>query len=162
MARKETIMKKLLVFSAAAVTLAFAVAGEASAQRGFRGGAGIGGGAIRSAAIASPGIRSVGAASIGRPGLGVIGRPGLGVVGRPGLGVVGRPGVGVVGRPWVGRPGWGVAGWRWRRWGFPVAAGVAALGAGYYGGYGYYDDCLVWNGYGWVNVCYQPNYNPYW
>ena len=154
-------MKRLLVVGAASLILAFAIGDEASAQRGFRGGVGIGGGAIRSAAIASPGIRSVGVAGIGRPGFGVVGRPGLGVVGRPGLGVVGRPGLGVVGRPWVGRPGWGVAGWRWRRWGFPVAAGVAALGVGYYGGYGYYDDCLIWNGYAWVNICYQPYYSPY-
>jgi hypothetical protein len=39
--------------------------------------------------------------------------------------------------------GWG--------WGFPLAAGLA------YGSYGY-DSCLQWDGYNWINVCYDPYY----
>jgi hypothetical protein len=27
--------------------------------------------------------------------------------------------------------------------------------------YGYYDSCTTWNGYAWVNVCYQPSYYGY-
>jgi hypothetical protein len=60
-----------------------------------------------------------------------------------------------VGRRWVGaRPGVGYGNrWYRNRWGYPVAG--AAVGLGYYGGYSYYDDCLAWDGYGWVNVCYS-------
>jgi hypothetical protein len=35
-----------------------------------------------------------------------------------------------------------------RRRGFPIAAGLG------FGGWGYYDSCIVWTGYNWVNVCY--------
>src|SRR6266511_3176341 len=47
--------------------------------------------------------------------------------------------------------------WRisWRRgWGWPLAA---AAGLGYYGysSYGSYNDCLAWDGYRYVNVCYS-------
>jgi hypothetical protein len=69
-------------------------------------------------------------------------RPGWGWAGRPGW----RPGVRWAGRPW--RPGWG---WGW---GFPIAAGIIASGA--WGGY--YDQCYVWDGWQWVNVCYQSEY----
>ena len=35
-----------------------------------------------------------------------------------------------------------------RRRGFPIAAGLG------FGGWGYYNSCIVWTGYNWVNVCY--------
>jgi hypothetical protein len=35
-----------------------------------------------------------------------------------------------------------------RRRGFPIAAGFGL------GGWGYYDSCIVWTGYNWVNICY--------
>jgi hypothetical protein len=60
------------------------------------------------------------------------------------------------------RPGWGVrTGWGWRRgWGWPIAAGLAIGGLGYYGypdfGYSNSNQCLAWNGWRWVNICYQP------
>jgi hypothetical protein len=41
------------------------------------------------------------------------------------------------------RRGWG--------WGFPLAAGLA---------YASYDSCIQWDGYNWINVCYDPYY--YW
>lgn len=163
--REAVMMKQLLLIGAASLMLASLIPDTASAQRGMRvgGPVGIGGGAVRGVGIGGGPIRTaaIGGVGIGRPGLGVVGRPGIGAgigpgVGwRPGLGV-GRPGWGVGG--W--RPGWGVAGWRpgWRGWGwgYPVAAGLLAAGAlGY--GYGYgYDQCLAWNGYTWVNICYQP------
>ena len=50
--------------------------------------------------------------------------------------------------PVIGR-GVRVAGFRRSR-GFPFAAG---LGFGF-GGWDYYDSCIVWTGYNWVNVCY--------
>jgi hypothetical protein len=37
---------------------------------------------------------------------------------------------------------------RFRHRGFPIAAGLG------FGGWGYYDSCVVWTGYNWVNVCY--------
>ena len=40
-----------------------------------------------------------------------------------------------------------VAGFHRHR-GFPIAAGLG------FGGWGYYDSCIVWTGYNWVNVCY--------
>ena len=40
-----------------------------------------------------------------------------------------------------------VAGFRRHR-GFPIAAGLG------FGGWGYYNSCIVWTGYNWVNVCY--------
>ena len=51
------------------------------------------------------------------------------------------------------RPGWGYR----RGWGWPIGAGIIAAGAL---GYGYpyyagYDGCVVWDGYQYVNVCYQ-------
>jgi len=52
-------------------------------------------------------------------------------------------------RVWVGRPGWRR---NWWGWGWPIAAGVAV------GAYGYGDACLRWDGYQWINVCYQPYY----
>ena len=165
-------MKQLLLIGAASLMWVSLLPDTASAQRGMRvgGGVGIGGGGVRGVAIGGgfrgPGIgggafrtAAIGNVGIGRPGLGVVGRPeiGPGVGWRPGWGVAGRPGWGAAG--W--RPGWGVAGWRpgWRGgWGYPVAAGLLAAGAlGYGYGYGYgYDQCLAWNGYGWVNICYQP------
>ncbi|MET3839038.1 hypothetical protein ABIE49_001116 [Bradyrhizobium sp. OAE829] len=74
------------------------------------------------------------------------------IAGRPGWGVAGRPGWG--GR-WAGyRPGWGR--WGWGGWGGPVAAGIVAAGAwGYPYGYSGYHSCVVWDGYQYVNVCYE-------
>lgn len=78
---------------------------------------------------------------------------------------------------WGARPGWGWGGgWGWR---WPLAAGVAIGSLGYYSSpyysyadnpyysdpyyssypyysYASYDSCAAWNGYQWVNVCYQP------
>jgi len=56
------------------------------------------------------------------------------------------------GRPWVGR-------WGWRnRWRYPLIATGVGLGYGLYSynAYPYYDRCVVWNGWRWVNVCYGP------
>ena len=73
-------MKRLLVFAAVTLLLASALPDEASARRGFGGGAGmrIGGGAFHGG-----GLR-VGGAGFRAAGLGHVGRPGWGVVGRPG------------------------------------------------------------------------------
>jgi hypothetical protein len=80
---------------------------------------------------------------------------------------------------WAGRPiGWGGAGWAGRRvawggrgygpyrgygyrrgWGWPLAAGLGIAAAATT--YGYSDSCTTWNGYAWVNVCYQPSYYGY-
>jgi hypothetical protein len=35
-----------------------------------------------------------------------------------------------------------------RHRGFPIAAGLG------FGGWSYYDSCIIWTGYNWVNVCY--------
>jgi hypothetical protein len=48
----------------------------------------------------------------------------------------------------IARPGWG-------GWGWPIAAGVAAGVAANTWDYGY-DQCSFWNGFAWVNACYQP------
>jgi hypothetical protein len=57
-------------------------------------------------------------------------------------------GVRVGGGGWGYRRGWG--GWGW---GLPVAAGLGlAATAGYYG------SCWRWDGFQYVNVCYQPSY----
>ena len=79
-----------------------------------------------------------------------------------------RGGVGIARGGYAVRGGWAGWGGRGLRWGFPVAAGLAAAGAwGYYGGYpaygyssdGYSDPCTVWNGYQWVSVCRPYDYN---
>src|SRR5882672_7830699 len=145
-------MKRFLVSAAVTLLLASAWSDGASAQRhGFGGGARLAG---------RPGWGAV-----GRPGWGIAGGPGWGIAGRPGWGIGGRPGWGqgwgVAGRPGWGRPGWAHAGWgrRWG-WGFPLAVGV---GLGYYGyASSDYSDCLSWDGYRWVNVCYQPYPYAYW
>ena len=66
------------------------------------------------------------------------------MVGRSAM--VGRPGF--VGRPFVRRGFVGHRRFAWG-WGVPVGIGLAA-------GYGY--SCLRWNGWAWVNVCYDPYY----
>ena len=138
--------------------LAF-TAESADAQRGRGGGgggarmSGLGGARV---GMAGPGFRG---AAIRGPGVGVY--RGVG----PGIRTAGiRSGyVGAVGSRWAGvRPGvwhgnrWHGNRWRGWGWGFPVAA--AAVGLGYYAGNSYYNDCIAWDGYQWVNVCYSGGY----
>lgn len=159
-------MKRLLLVCVAALALTSVLAVEAYAQRGGRGGGamaigggGVGrgvamGGAGRGIAVGGP-ARGIGVGGLGR-GIAVGGvAPGYAI-----RGGAGRPGLGV-----AGRPGWGVSAWRpgLRRWGFPVAAGIALAGGwGYYNNYPYYDRCLAWDGWRWVNICYQPYPYGYW
>jgi len=127
--------------------------GGGFAGGGFRGG-GFAGGGFRGGGFAASGFRGGGfrtAGIVGRPGWGaagaIAGRPGWG---RPGWGIAGGPGWGRWNGRWAGhRPGWG---WRW-----PVAAGIVAAGAwGYpYDSYAGYDNCVIWDGYQYVNSCYQ-------
>ena len=153
-------MKRFLVSAAVTLLLASAWSDGASAQRhGFGGGARLGGGGFHGGGMRIGGGAFRGGAwgLAGRPGWGAVGRAGWGIGGGPGW----RPGWGVAGRPGWGRPGWAHAGWgrRWG-WGFPLAVGV---GLGYYGyASSYYSDCLSWDGYRWVNVCYQPYPYSYW
>jgi hypothetical protein len=129
-------MRKFLMLGASAVLFASLVVDEASAQRGH----GVRGGpAFRGAAI-SPGFRGarVGPAYVGRAGWG-----GPGYVGRR----VAWGGYGPYRRYGYGPYRYG--------WGWPVAAGLTIAAAGYYG------SCLRWNGWDWVNVCYEPNYAYY-
>jgi hypothetical protein len=122
-------MKRLLLVGAAALALTSLLVVEASAQRGGRGGGVYMGGGGRAVAIGG-GFRGP---SVGR---------------------------GFVGGRYIARGGYVARGWRpgWRV-GFPVVAGIAAVGAygygGYYG-YPYYDSCMRWNGWRWVNICYAP------
>jgi hypothetical protein len=127
----EVMMRRLFVLGASALLFASLVPDDASAQRGR----GIGMGGVR---------------------VGAIGRPAIGGIGRVGIGGPGR----WAGAGWVGRRvAWG--GWRpgLRRawWGFPVAAGLGFAAASTYA----YDSCLAWDGWQWVNVCYQPSYGYY-
>jgi hypothetical protein len=182
-------MKLLFVVGAATLMLVSLLPDVASAQRGMRGGGGVGAAAIggggRGVAVGGGGFR---AANIGGGGRGVaVGGGGFraanigGYRGAVGIGrgygvrtaAIGSGAYGVRGGAWrpgygvAGGPGWRAAGWHGGRrgWGFPIAAGIVAAGAlGYYGypsyGYGYssyggYDDCLAWDGYQWVNTCYQ-------
>ncbi|HSL70918.1 MAG TPA: hypothetical protein VK864_11795 [Longimicrobiales bacterium] len=180
-------MRKLLVLGAAALLFASLVPDDASAQKfggrgggGFsRGGGGFGamrgvgggfrgaaiGGGYRGAAFRGSGFR---AAGVGWGGRGYVGRR----VAWGGPGYVGRRvawgGRGFVGRrvAWGGRGYWPYRRHVWRRgWGFPVVAGLGIAAATTYG---YYDSCWRWNGWDWVNVCYQPYYGygygyaPYW
>jgi len=135
-------MRKLLILGASALLFASLVVDDASAQRsgGFRGG-GFGGG-FRGAAIGG-GFR--GGVIGGGFRSGVVGGGFRGAA--IGGGFRGWGGPGFVGR----RVGWG--GWR-GGWGWPVAAGIG-FAAGYYG------SCYRWNGWDWVNVCYQPYYYGY-
>ena len=162
-------MRKLLILGASALLFASVVVDDASAQAnargggfsggGFRGG-GFGGGGFRGGAIGG-GFRGA-AIGGGWRGAGWAGRP----VGWGGAGWAGRRvawgGPGYVGRrvAW-GDPGWGYRRAAWRRgggWGWPVAAGLGFAAASTYG---YYDSCWRWNGWDWVNVCYQPSYYGY-
>lgn len=151
-------------------TLLLALSPDPAAARfagGARAGGGFRGGGIAAGRVAVGGYRGgVG----GYRGGAIAGRGGwaLGsIYGRPGVGWGGgwRPGYG-----WAGgsRPGYGFGG----RWGWPIAAGLAAGAAYGYGGYGYggygypydysdYNQCQTWNGYYWVNSCYQ-NYSNSW
>jgi len=117
---------------------------------GFHGG-GFGGGGFAGRGFAAGGFRGAGFAGSRAMALGGPGFRSVGVVGRPGWG----------GAAWRGaawRGGWAGAGWRrgWG-WGWPVAAGLAAgaIAASTWD-YPYADDgCVFWNGFTWVNGCYQ-------
>jgi hypothetical protein len=150
-------MRKLWVLGASALLLAFSVIDEASAQRRGGGGAGFSGGGSRGVAVGG-GYRS---GAIGYRGGAIASRRYVGPRVRGGYRWAGRRAVyvrpGIAGRRvvrgwggrrvWVGRPGWRR---NWWGWGWPIAAGVAV------GAYGYGDACLRWDGYQWINVCYQP------
>ena len=179
-------MKRLLFVGASVLLIAVAAAGDAFAQRGGRGGGGAGfsGGGFRGGAIGG-GYRG-GAIGGGYRGAAIRGGYRGAVVrgGHRGAAVAGRRYVGPRGavrsgyaragrravyggravygrrtaygrraiygrRVWVGRPGWR-PGWGYYGWGWPVAAGVAVGVASAYG------SCLRWDGYQWVDVCYQP------
>jgi hypothetical protein len=153
-------MKRLLLVCASALALTSMLAVDAYAQRGGRGFGGVGMGG-RGFAVGGVG-RGVAMGGIGRGvAIGGVGRGiAMGGVARGAIrGGMWRPGSGVAWRPGLRR--WG--------WGFPVAAGIAA--GAYYGGYGYDygyggygygygDTCLAWNGYQWVNICFQPPPGP--
>jgi hypothetical protein len=168
-------MKKLFLVGAAALVLTAFLPDVASAQRGggmrggvggfrgaaigggFRGGA-IGGG-FRGGAIGG-GFRggAIGGFRGGTIGSGFRGaaigsgfRGGIGGIRGPAIG----SGVRVAGFRGGWRPGWG---WRRGGWGWPLAAGLAIGGLGYYS-YPYYssyysDPCIAWDGYNWVDICY--------
>jgi hypothetical protein len=152
-------MKRLMLVGAAALVLASLMPDDASAQRGRGGGSGMrvggGGGGVRAAAIGG-GYRGAGIAGGGYAIRSAGIAPGVGI-GRGGYAIrsaaIARGGV------WRGRRGWGI----------PLVAGLAAAGAyGYYGdasygyssyGYSSDDQCLAWNGYGWVSVCRPADWN---
>jgi hypothetical protein len=140
----EACMKKLLLAGAAALLLtgamadpSFAAKGGGHGGPGVSGRAGTGGGATAPrAAVTAPGATGINRAAPG----GYTRGPGA-VTGRTGT-WAGRGG------PWAGRAGH----WAWRhhhRVFVPFAAGV---GPGLAFGYDD-DDCVVWNGWRWVNVC---------
>ena len=154
--------KRTLIAAAIVLALAALRPDIASAQwraGGFRGamiGSGFGrvGIGFRTAAIGSA------FGSAWRPGWGW-NRWNSGLGWRPGWGW--RGGLGWnAGLGW--RPGWGWrGGWAWRRgWGWPVAAGLALGAFSSYASYAspWYasdDQCWAWNGFGWVNICYQAS-----
>jgi hypothetical protein len=123
---------------------------DASAQRGTRGGAGF----SRGSAMGVGGFRAISPG--GFRGVGMA-RPGGFAVRNARFGPGFRP---VAARPWLaGRSDWG--GRRGWRGGVPVAAGLG-LGYGLYSSYPYDNDCVAWDGWRWVNVCYQPYPYRYW
>jgi hypothetical protein len=132
-------MKRLVVAALAGLTVAAFLADDANA-RGF------GGGGFRGGGFGGGGFRGGGF----RGGA-------VGVGGFRGAAIGGYRGAVVGGAGWANRGwGWGRPGW----WGLGagLAAG-AALTYPYWGGYSYYgypyaDQCLAWDGYAWVNVCY--------
>ena len=182
-------MRKLLILSALASLLFFAAYEDASARGGgfhgggfgggFRGGGfgggfrggGFGGGfrgggfggGYRGAALGGfrggyvgrgywGGSRYLGGARLAYGGR-YLGGDGLGYGGR----YLGGSRLAYGGRYWGGR-GY----WPYRRYGyaFPLAAGLAFAAAGpYYGSYG--SSCLQWDGWRWVNACYDDGYAPY-
>ncbi len=161
---KEIIMKRLMLVGAAALVLVSLMPDDASAQRGRGGGGGMrvggGGGGVHAAAIGG-GYRGAGIAGGGYAIRSAGIAPGVGIA-RGGYGI--RSAAIAGGGVWRGRRGWGI----------PVVAGLAAAGAyGYYGdasygyssygyssyGYSSYDQCLAWNGYGWVSVCRPADWN---
>jgi hypothetical protein len=147
--------KRSIALSGVAIAASMlALTPDPAAARGGFGGAGFHGGF-------GGGFRGAGFA--GGRAIAIGGYRGVGVVGRPGWGGGWRPGWG---GGWAGwRPGWR-GGWGGWGWGWPVAAGVAAGVAaatwedGYYP-YAGYSQCLFWNGYTWVNGCYQ-SYGYWW
>jgi hypothetical protein len=158
------IMRRLLILGASALLFTAVIADEALAQKkggfGGFGGGGFGGGGFRGGGFGG-GFRgpAMGAgfrgAAIGGPRFAAGGwRGGPAWSGqRLGWGGRGWAGRGVA---WGGGPRWHRGGY-WNRgwgWGVPVAAGLAFAAASSYP----YDDCLRWNGWRWVNVCYAPAY----
>jgi hypothetical protein len=146
-------MKRFLLVAAAALALAALQPDNASARPVFGGFGGFHGGMVGGGfrgGVVGGGFRTAAIGGGWRGGW--VGRPGLG------WGGVGRPGWGW-GGGWVGRPGWGWGGrWGWGRgwgWGWPIAAGIGIGALGYYSDVGY-DQCLVWNGFRWVNTCAGP------
>ena len=131
-------MRKLLILSALASLLFFAAYEDASARGGGFHGGGFGGG-FRGGGFGG-GFRGGGFGG-----------------GYRGAALGGFRG------GYVGRGYWGGRGyWPYRRYGyaFPLAAGLAFAAAGpYYGSYG--SSCLQWDGWRWVNACYDDGYAPY-
>src|SRR6187200_1561824 len=150
-------MKKLCVLGASALLFASLALDEAAAQRGGRGGGlgmGGGGGGFRGAAIGGGGGFRGGGLGMGGGG----GFRGPAIGGGFRSAGFSRGGFGfrspVVGMG-VRVAGFRGGGWGWRRgwgWGFPFAGLALAATAGYYG------SCWRWDGFEWVNVCYQPYY----
>ena len=145
-------MKKLLIVTAAAALLALASIEEASARSrgggfggGFRG-AGVGGGGFRVLAMgADIAVMGIGG---GYRGAAVAG---LGDRGAEGLGARYFGGYGAGRRvAWAGR-GYYPYRYGYRRWAWPVVAGL-----GFAAATSYYNNCWRYDGWQWVNVCYQP------
>jgi hypothetical protein len=150
--------RTLMMLSGVAIAASIlALAPDPAAARGGFGGGFHGGGF-------GGGFHGGGFAGRGFGG-GFAGSRAMAVGGFRGGGLVARPGWG--GAAWRGgwagsRPGWR-GGWGWG-WGWPVAAGVAAgaiAASAWDYPYADQEQCVFWNGYRWVNGCYQ-SYGAWW